>query len=290
MDIFDSSEMIKTPQMTLKGPEKVFTLGERTFIMGVLNVTPDSFSDGGCFLDPGKAVSRGLEMASEGADIIDVGGESSRPGSESVSPAEEIERVVPVVESLSRAGLTVSVDTTKADVARSALDAGAWMINDISALGDGAMPSVISEYGAALTIMHMRGTPADMQRNVSYGDIIGEISDFLSERLDFALERGIPGESIALDPGLGFGKSAEGNLSIIKHLRRFRSLDRPLLIGPSRKSFIGSITGASPLDRLPGTLSALAFSVMGGADIVRVHDIGAALQAVRVADEIVNAD
>ena len=284
--MFDSSDMIKTSQMILKGPEKVFTLGERTFIMGVLNVTPDSFSDGGSFLQPEKAVERALEMASEGADIIDVGGESSRPGALPVASAEEMKRVVPVVESLSKAGLTVSVDTTKADVARAALDAGAWMINDISALGDGAMPSVIRECGAALTIMHMRGTPASMQRDVSYGDIIGDICGFLSERLDFALERGIPRESIAIDPGLGFGKSAEGNFTVIKHLGRFHRLERPILIGPSRKSFIGSVTGASPLDRLPGTLSALAFCVMGGAHIVRVHDVRAALQAVRVAEEI----
>ncbi len=282
----DPPEKLKTARMILKGPEKVFTLGERTFIMGVLNVTPDSFSDGGSFLQSEEAVERALEMDSEGADIIDVGGESSRPGSEPVPMAEELRRVVPVVESLSRAGLTVSVDTTKPGVARAALDAGAWMINDISALGDDGMPSVICEFGAALTIMHMRGTPASMQRDVSYGDIIGEIYGFLSERLDFALERGIPGESIAVDPGLGFGKSAEGNFSVIKHLRRFQSLERPLLIGPSRKSFIGSVNGGSPQERLPGTLSALAICVMGGAHIVRVHDVRAALQAVRVAEEI----
>ncbi len=276
----------KTSQMILKGPEKVFTLGERTLIMGVLNVTPDSFSDGGSFLDPERAVERALEMASEGADIIDVGGESSRPGSKPVALDEEMKRVVPVVASLAKVGLTVSVDTTKAGVARATLDVGAWMINDISALGDAAMPSVISEYGAALTMMHMRGTPADMQRDVSYEDIIGEICGFLSERLDFALEQGIPRESVAVDPGLGFGKSADGNFAVIKHLARFHSLERPLLIGPSRKSFIGSVTGASPLERLPGTLSALAICVMGGAHIVRVHDVRAALQAVRVAEEI----
>ena len=287
--ISDSSDMVKNSQMILKGPEKVFTLGERTFIMGVLNITPDSFSDGGSFLLPDKAIDKALELSSGGADIIDVGGESSRPGAEPVELEEELKRVVPVVAHLARAGLTVSVDTTKAGVARAALDAGAWMINDISALGDAGMASVINEYGAALTIMHMRGTPASMQRSVIYTDIIGEISGFLSERLDYALENGIPEESIAVDPGLGFGKSAEGNFAIIKHLGRFNSLGRPLLIGPSRKSFIGSVTGASPLDRLPGTLSALAFCVMGGAHIVRVHDVRAATQAIKVAEEIKKA-
>ncbi len=265
-----------------------WALGERTFIMGILNVTPDSFSDGGRFLEKSAAVERGLEMAGQGADWIDVGGESTRPGAGPVGVEEELERVVPVVEALVAEGLTVSVDTTKARVADAALKAGAEIVNDVSALSaDPEMAGVCAGHKAPVVLMHMRGTPRTMQKDTVYGDLIGEAYNYLADRMDYAEASGIGREKIIIDPGLGFGKSAEGNLDIIRRLSEFRSLGRPVLIGASRKSFIGG--GAPAKERLPGTLAVSAIAVQNGASVLRVHDVAEAKQAAVMADAVKNA-
>lgn len=272
----------------VKGRRRSFTIGPRTLVMGILNVTPDSFSDGGRFLDPGLALERALEMASEGADWIDVGGESTRPGAEPVSAAEEIKRVVPVIEALSKEGLTVSVDTMKADVAEAAIDAGAAIVNDVSALSfDARMAEAVAKHGSALIIMHMRGTPKTMQLDTGYSDLMSEVYGYLHERMEFAASKGIDPEAIIVDPGLGFGKSVEGNLEILGRLREFKSLGRPVLVGPSRKSFIGKTLGAQDTgERLAGTLSACALAVNNGAAIIRVHDVKEARRAALIAEAI----
>ncbi|GMR04540.1 MAG: hypothetical protein BMS9Abin23_0438 [Thermodesulfobacteriota bacterium] len=251
--------------------------------MGILNVTPDSFYDGGRSLEKG-AVKRGLEMVDDGADWIDVGGESSRPGAEPVSLEEELKRVVPVVAELASRGVTVSVDTTKSEVARRSLEEGAEIINDISAFSmDPDMAAVCRDYGAASILMHMRGTPSTMQNNVEYVDLISEVCDFLESRLSYAVDNGIEREKTIVDPGIGFGKSREGNLDIIRNLSRFTALGRPILAGPSRKSFLG-LAGAA--QRLGGTLAASTVLIMNGADILRVHDVKEVRRAADMADAL----
>ncbi|MCC6501560.1 MAG: dihydropteroate synthase [Deltaproteobacteria bacterium] len=269
----------------LKGAGRSFTIGPRPLIMGILNVTPDSFSDGGRFLDPAEAVERALEMASDGADWIDVGGESTRPGAQEVPADEEIRRVVPVIESLSKHGLTVSIDTMKASVAESAIGAGAAIVNDVSALSaDERMASVVAGSGVPVILMHMRGTPGTMQLDTTYADLMSEVYGYLHSRVEFAASQGIDPERIIVDPGLGFGKSVEGNFEILSRLREFKSLGRPVLAGPSRKSFIGRTTGAAaPGDRLAGTIAACALAVANGAAILRVHDVKEARMAALVA-------
>jgi len=272
---------------TVKG--RALKCGGRTLVMGILNVTPDSFSDGGKFLDPEAAVARGVRMLAEGADIVDVGGESTRPGSEPVSEAREIERVVPVIAALSRLpGALVSVDTTKARVAEEALAAGAAIINDVTALrGDPRMASVAAASGAGVVLMHMLGSPKSMQESPVYGDVVAEIAAFLKERMAAAAAAGIARDAVVVDPGIGFGKTLEHNLEILRRLREFAALGRPLLVGPSRKSFIGGILdGLPPKDRLEGTAAAVALCAAGGAAIVRVHDVLAMSRVVRVADAI----
>lgn len=247
----------------------------RVLIMGILNVTPDSFSDGGRFLSPDAAVERALAMEKEGADIIDVGGESSRPGAEPVPVEEELRRVLPVLERLrGKLRIPISIDTTKAEVAEAALRAGASIVNDISALRfDPAMAPLVAKFGAGLVLMHMLGTPKTMQQAPHYEDVVTEVRDFLAERAQYAQSQGIPREAIAVDPGIGFGKTVEHNLELLRRLPELVELGFPVLVGPSRKSFIGAILGLGVEERLEGTLAACAVAVVRGADILRVHDV-----------------
>jgi dihydropteroate synthase len=261
----------------------------RPRVMGILNVTPDSFSDGGKFLDPQAAVAHALAMSEAGADIIDIGGESSRPGSAPVPLDEELRRVVPVVEQLAHYALRItpspllSVDTTKSEVARRALEAGAHIINDISAgRFDAAMLPFASRAGAGVVLMHMQGTPQTMQQAPHYDDVAGEVAAFLRERIAVARAAGIGLEQIAVDPGIGFGKTVEHNVELLARLNALCGLDRPLLIGVSRKSFLG----AKVTDRLPGSLAAAIWAVQHGANIVRVHDVAETVAALRVIDEL----
>ena len=261
---------------------------ERPLVMGVLNVTSDSFSDGGKFLDPQAAVQHALEMVEQGADIIDVGGESTRPFSERVSAEAELERVIPVIREIrNRSDILISVDTYKSIVAEEACRAGADIVNDISALTfDPAMAGTVARVGAYVVMMHIKGTPEDMQKDPHYDDVIAEVSDFLKERMAFALRSGIRSEDIILDPGIGFGKRIEDNLRIIKELRTFTDLGAPLLVGTSMKSFIGKITGWPMEERVEGTLASIAIALWNGADIVRVHDVEKARKVAGLVDAI----
>jgi len=265
-----------------------FLLGPRTWLMGVVNVTPDSFSDGGRFFDRDKAIARGLELAAEGADILDVGGESTRPSSLPVPEAEELRRVVPVIEALrKRTSALLSIDTTKAAVARAALDAGADIVNDTSAFRfDPAMPGEVARAGAGAVLMHMQGTPRTMQESPHYDDLLGEIGAFLAERIRLAEAAGIPQERLIVDPGIGFGKTFEDNLELLRRQEAFHDLGRPLLMGFSRKSFLGRILDRPAGERLEGTIAAAVLSVERGAHILRVHDVGPVARAVRTAEAI----
>lgn len=265
--------------------------GPGPFLMGIVNATPDSFSDGGRYLDPEAARAHALRLVSEGADLLDVGGESTRPGAPDVPVAEELRRVVPVLEAIRAAGCTapISVDTRKAAVARAALAAGADLVNDVSALADPGMAEVVASSGAPLVLMHMRGTPADMASRAVYADVCAEVERELGEALARAVRLGIPEERIVLDPGLGFAKRPEHNLRLLAALPRLRRLGRPLLVGPSRKSFIGQASGADVGDRLPGTLAAVTACVLAGVELVRVHDVAPARQAALVAAAIRSA-
>jgi dihydropteroate synthase len=256
--------------------------------MGILNVTPDSFSDGGRFRDPEAAVERGLALAADGADIVDIGGESTRPGADPVPAADEIARVIPVVDGLRRQSqVLISVDTTKAAVARRALDAGADIINDISALRfDPELAGVVAAARAGLILMHMKGTPRTMQAAPFYEDLLAEVRGFLDSRLREAVAAGIAAEAVLVDPGIGFGKRPEHNLTLINRLDAFADLGRPLVLGPSRKSFIGKILNAPPQERLEGTIAAAVLGVVRGAHILRVHDVREVGRAVRVAEAI----
>ncbi|MBI4390373.1 MAG: dihydropteroate synthase [candidate division NC10 bacterium] len=256
--------------------------------MGILNVTPDSFSDPGAFLDPSAAAEHALRMVEEGADCLDIGGESTRPGAAPVSAEEEWGRIGPVLERLAgRCPVPLSVDTTKAAVAARALQAGAAIVNDISALRfDPAVAAVVAEAGAGLILMHMQGTPRTMQERPAYGDVVAEVGTFLAERLAAATAAGIPREAILLDPGIGFGKTVEHNLALLRHLPDLTGLGRPLLLGPSRKSFIGSVLETGATDRLEGTAAAVALAIAGGAAILRVHEVKAMARVARMCDAI----
>jgi dihydropteroate synthase len=262
----------------------------RPRVMGILNVTPDSFSDGGRFRGAEPALARAREMVAEGADLIDVGGESTRPGARAVSVQEEMARVLPVVAAI-RAELDVplSIDTRHAGVARRALDAGADVVNDVSALDDPEMAGVVAELGAGLVLMHMRGTPATMQSLAVYGDVAAEVAAELEPRLARALAAGIDAERIVLDPGVGFAKTAEQNLELIARLEVLVPLGRPLLLGPSRKTFIGELLGVAPGGRDAGTVGACVAGLARGARIFRVHEVRAVRQALDVADAIFRA-
>ncbi|MEK6692199.1 MAG: dihydropteroate synthase [Nitrospirota bacterium] len=263
-------------------------LFRRTHIMGILNVTPDSFSDGGRYLDTDKAVKRALEIEKEGADIIDIGGESTRPGALPLSHEEELGRVIPVIEKLkNRLRIPISIDTYKAEVARAAIQAGASIINDISGLRfDPDIATVAAEYDVPVVIMHIKGTPGNMQVNPVYQDLIGEILHFLEDGISIAQKAGIDEDMIIIDPGIGFGKTFEHNLEIINRLDEFKSLGMPVLFGPSRKSFIGKILDLPADDRLEGTAAAVAIGIIKGANIVRVHDVSSMVRVARVADAI----
>lgn len=257
--------------------------------MGVLNITPDSFSDGGLAFDPAHALERAQEIESSGADLLDVGAESTRPGAEPVSATEEWARLGPVLERLSgRVRLPISVDTYKAETARRALDAGATLVNDISGLRyDPALAAVVASAGAATVLMHTRGRPREMYDEACYQDVVAEISDELQWSLDRALEAGIQVESVILDPGIGFAKRASHSLAVLADLERLATLGRPLLVGPSRKSFLQAAAGASePLARDWGTAAAVTAAVLAGAHIVRLHNVAGLMQTVRVADAI----
>jgi len=260
----------------------------RPLIMGVLNVTPDSFSDGGHYLDPEIAVERAAAMVAEGAGIVDIGGESTRPGAVPVDPAEEVARVVPVVRLLrSRLEVPVSIDTRRAEVARAALDAGADIVNDVSALRDPAMARVVAESGAGLVLMHMRGTPATMQDDPVYDDVASDVARELGSRLAVAQAAGIALERVVVDPGIGFGKTYSHNLELIARLDVLARLGRPILLGPSRKAFLGALLGGAPAaERAVATAAACVVGWLNGARIFRVHDVRTVWEALRVADAI----
>jgi dihydropteroate synthase len=260
--------------------------------MGILNVTPDSFSDGGLYIDLDQAVAHGKSLEADGADIIDIGGVSTRPFAAPVSAEEEMKRVIPVIKKLSqRVSIPISIDTTRASVANKAVEAGAVMINDISSLRlDSAMGDLVASADIPIVLMHMQGTPQTMQIRPYYKNVIGEVIDFLSDAVNLALSKGIRRENIIVDPGIGFGKTVAHNLTIIKDLVRFSALGRPILIGASRKAFIGNVLGVdTPSLRDTGTMAVTAVSVMNGANIVRVHDVKRSVEVVRMAEAIKNA-
>ena len=263
-----------------------FDVADRTLVMGVLNVTPDSFSDGGRHAAPEAAIARGRELLAEGADLLDVGAESTRPGAPPVAAAEQLRRLEPVLAALAALpGAVLSVDTRSAAVAARALALGARAVNDVSALADPDMAGVVAAHAAGVVLMHMRGTPATMQRETGYADVTGEVAAFLRSRVAAARAAGIAEEAIALDPGIGFGKSAEGSVELLARTAELAALGRPLVVGASRKSFLGRLTGDAPVhDRLEASLAAAAIAAFAGARIVRVHDVAASVRALRVAD------
>jgi len=255
-------------------------------LMGVVNVTPDSFSDGGRYLDPDAAIGHGVELVEQGADLLDVGGESTRPGAAEVSVGEERARVEPVVAALAETA-TVSIDTSKAEVARAALDAGASIVNDVTALRhDPEIGALCAERGATLVLMHMQGDPRTMQEDPRYDDVVEDVKAFLAERMEVAVAAGVAEERIWLDPGIGFGKDLDHNLELLRRLGELRALGRPLVIGTSRKSFIGKIDGSPVGQRLGGTIASSILAAAEGADVLRVHDVAEAAQATRVASAI----
>lgn len=260
-------------------------------VMGIVNVTPDSFSDGGEFFDHEKAIEHGLELVRDGADVLDIGGESTRPGAEEVSLEEELRRVIPVVEGLAGAA-PVSIDTTKAEVAAAAIDAGAAMVNDVTAFrGDMDMAAVCAGTGVEVVLMHMLGTPRTMQRDPRYRDVVAEVAEFLAVQVGLAETAGVPRERIWIDPGIGFGKTVDHNLSLLRWTGAFARMDLKVLVGPSRKSFIGKLSNdASESRRLGGTIAACLAAMEGGAEMVRVHDVAEVAQAIRVASAIGSAN
>ena len=260
-------------------------LGSRPIVMGILNVTPDSFSDGGRYVEVSAALERAKEMVNEGADIIDVGGESTRPGADPVPLEEELERVIPVIEAIkAELDAPISVDTYKAPVAEEALKAGAVMVNDVSGMRFSPdMARVVARYGAYGVVMHMKGTPRDMQKAPFYHDVVGEVKAFFRERLDYLVAQGVDRNKVILDPGIGFGKRLEDNLALVRGIPSFLELGCPLLLGPSRKSFIGRVLDLPVDERLEGTLAVVAIAVFLGATLVRVHDVMAARRAVDMA-------
>ncbi len=279
---------------TLQTGDRTLSL-ERTRIMGVLNLTPDSFSDGGRFLsgarlDVGRVRAAAEIMLEAGADLLDIGGESTRPGAAAVSEADELERVIPVLNSLRELDTIVSVDTRKPAVARAALDAGCHLINDVSGLTDAAMLDTVADSNAAVCIMHMQGQPGDMQDNPSYTDVVAEVRGFLQARVGAARSAGIADERICLDPGFGFGKTLDHNLALLRSLAELRVDGLPILVGLSRKRMIGTLTGAGVDERMPGSISAAVLAAERGADIVRVHDVAETAQALRILDAVQRPD
>jgi dihydropteroate synthase len=252
--------------------------------MGVLNVTPDSFSDGGAFLDPAAAIAHGRQMVAEGADLVDVGGESTRPGAAPVAAAEELRRVMPALEGLAAAGVPLSIDTSKATVARAATAAGAVLVNDVTALrGDPEMAGVVADSGADVCLMHMQGEPRTMQDDPRYGDVVSDVKAFLEDRLGFAVAAGIEEARVWLDPGIGFGKTLEHNVELVRRLDEIVALGRPVVVGVSRKRFLGALTGRDEAGRLAGGLAANVLAFERGAHMFRVHDVAPTREALAVA-------
>ena len=275
-------DMVTSMEFQLKGQR----LGlERPLLMGIVNVTPDSFFDGGQFCDPQRAVAHALRLVEEGADLLDIGAESTRPGALPVDEQEERRRLVPVVAAVAKAvSVPISVDTSKAEVAKAAIDAGAIMVNDVTALrGDSAMVGVVAQAGVALVLMHMQGTPDIMQHAPRYDDVVGEVAQFLAERVRYAIDQGVARDRIVVDPGIGFGKTLGHNLDLLANLRVFAELGYPLLVGPSRKGFIGQLTDQSVEARGWGTAGVVALAVEQGANILRVHDVGPMKDVAKVA-------
>jgi dihydropteroate synthase len=256
-------------------------------IMGIVNVTPDSFSDGGLYLDSGAAIAHGAQLVADGADMLDVGGESTRPGAEEVPADEELRRTEPVVSTLAAAGYAVSIDTSKAVVAAAALDAGARIVNDVTAFcGDPEMAALCAERDCDVVLMHMLGTPRTMQDDPSYDDVVDDVKAFLAERIETAVAVGVSEERIWIDPGIGFGKTLEHNLELLRRLGELRDLGRPIIVGTSRKRFIGAITGREPDGRIGGTVASNVLALANGADAVRVHDVAEVKQALDVAEAL----
>lgn len=276
----------------LRLPRRELPLDQGTVIMGVVNVTPDSFSDGGRFLDSRRAVEQGLKLAGEGARILDIGGETTRPGSEPTPAAVELDRVLPVIRELkARCAAVISIDTNKAEVAAAAIEAGAEIINDITALrGDPEMADLAAHTQAGLVLMHMLGTPRTMQQNPRYADVVAEVRDFLAAQANAALAAGVEREAIVLDPGIGFGKTLAHNLELIRNLPALARLGYPVLLGASRKTFIGQLTGrAVPADRIWGSVGVHVLGAALGARIVRVHDVAPLREALLVTDAVMAA-
>jgi len=271
--------------------DKLVDLSKRGMIMGVLNVTPDSFSDGGRFFDAEAAVERGVQIAAEGADIIDIGGESTRPGAEPISVDEEMKRVIPIIEKLrAKIDIFISIDTSKSEVARAALDAGATIINDVTAgRGDQQMLPLAATQKAAAVLMHMQGEPRTMQKNPHYGNVVEEVADFFRQQYARAIECGVDAVTIAFDPGIGFGKTLEHNLSLLKNLEQLRAENRPLVVGVSRKSFLGKIAGSNEMaDRSAPTVAMTSILRERGADVIRVHDVKENVAALRMTEEMLS--
>jgi dihydropteroate synthase len=271
--------------------ERVLDCSERTLVVGILNVTPDSFSDGGRYLDRATAVAHATRMVEDGADILDVGGESTRPGSSAVSADEELKRVHPVIERLAELhpAIPISIDTRKAGVAAEALDAGATIVNDVSGGADPAMFDVVRDRESAVVLMHMQGDPATMQESPEYDDVVGEVHEYLRQRIEAAELAGIDPERIAIDPGIGFGKDLDHNLELMHGVDALLDLGRPVLVGPSRKKFIGTILDLPEEERVEGTVGAVVWMIARGAHLVRVHDVREVVRAVRVSDAIARA-
>lgn len=283
---------LRVNTIILKTSRREITIGERTLVMGIINATPDSFSDGGRFAAPVTAVEEALRMVEEGADMIDIGGESSRPGSDPVTEEEELRRVMPVIRGLAgKISVPLSIDTTKAAVAREALAEGAEIINDISAMNyDSRMAEVAAGAGAAVILMHMRGLPKTMQTgDLAYRSLLGEVISFLKGRIDSAGQSGIAPAQIMIDPGFGFGKSALDNVRLIRHLSEFKILGRPIVTGVSRKSFIGHVTGGGPQERIEGTAASVTATILNGSRVIRVHDVKTMKRVAAMADALVGA-
>jgi len=270
--------------------DHTLSLGERTLVMGIVNVTPDSFSDGAMFATAEEAVAHGARLVDEGADLVDVGGESARPGSDPVEVDEELRRVVPVIEGLAKArpGTPISVDTRKPEVAIAALDAGACVVNDITAGRDARLLEIVARTGAGIVLMHMLGEPKTMQDDPRYDDVVAEVNEFLRERIEAAVFAGIPEERVCVDPGIGFGKTVEHNLALLRAVPALRMLGAAVMVGASRKGFIGTLTGVEdPAARLEGSLAVAVLAAAHGADLVRVHDVEATVRVLKVADAVV---
>jgi len=287
--LWDGEKMTAADRNILEWPKGKLDFSKGPILMGILNVTPDSFSNGGQFLDTEKAVAHAIQMAADGAALIDVGPESTRPGSKPVSTAEQIRRAIPVIKQLAKKfDIPISIDTYNCHVAKAALEAGASIINDITTLADDRMAQLAAQQQVPVVLMHMKGTPKTMQDQPVYEDVIAEVMAFLRERIGEAVPAGVPRELIIIDPGIGFGKTAEHNLEIIRKLGDFRSLGCPILIGPSRKAFIGSaLGGLPPTERVEGTVATVALSIANGANIVRVHDVKEMVRVARMTDAVV---